>query len=253
MRLGQLRRDWNDLAKEDPFWAALTESGKRGNRWSVSEFFSTGVAEVDRDMARIRELVPAMSRGAALDFGCGPGRLTVALARHFARATGVDISKTMVDLARAHCAEPQVDFVCSTRPNLKVFPDGSFDFVYSRITLQHIAPKFTKLYLREFVRVLSPGGVLSVQVPVAVHVGDPPDRLKFSIWPPTMVMRIKRHLRYHHPGWYGLAPKIHMYALPASEVLECLEAAGATLLQCEQTGHDDALNVTYVARKRGGP
>ena len=158
----------------------------------------------------------------------------------------------MVAMARQHCPDPRVDFVCNTKPNLKLFPDNSFDFVYSRITLQHIAPRYTKRYLREFVRVLSPGGMLSVQVPEAVPAGAPPDRLKFSAWPPTMIMRIRRHIRYHHPGWFPDTPKMQMYALPGSDVLRCLEAAGAVLLLCEQAAHEEVRNITYIARKPGG-
>jgi SAM-dependent methyltransferase len=249
MKLWQLRRHWNALAKADPFWAILTESTKQGNQWAASEFFSTGVAEVDRDLARIRELDPAMPLGRALDFGCGAGRLTLALARHFAQATGVDISDNMVAMARQHCPEARVDFVCNPKPNLRVFPDNSFDFVYSRITLQHIAPRYTRRYLGEFVRVLAPGGLLSVQVPESVAAGDPPDRLKFSAWPPTMVMRIRRHIRFHHPGWFPDNPKMQMYALPGDEVRKCLEAAGATLLLSEETRHEEVRNITYLARK----
>jgi SAM-dependent methyltransferase len=250
MKLWQLRRHWNALAREDPFWAVLTESAKQGNRWATPEFFSTGIAEVDRDMARIRALDPAMPLGNALDFGCGAGRLTAALARHFARATGVDISDTMVALARQHCAEQRVRFVCNARPDLRIFPDHSFDLVYSRITLQHIAPRYTRRYLGEFVRILAPGGILSVQVPETVPAGAPPDRLKFSIWPPTMIMRMRRHVRYHHPGWFPDDPKMQMYAIPRGEVLKRLADAGAEVLLTEQAEHDEVRNVTYIARKK---
>lgn len=40
-------------------------------------------------------------RGSALDIGCGPGRLTGALAARGQRALGVDLSPTAVDLTRA--------------------------------------------------------------------------------------------------------------------------------------------------------
>src|SRR5580698_873897 len=96
MKLWQLRRHWDALAKDDPFWAVLTQSQKQGNRWAIDEFFSTGVAEAAADVARARAVSPGLRMGRALDFGCGAGRLTQGLARHFERVTGLDISERMV-------------------------------------------------------------------------------------------------------------------------------------------------------------
>jgi SAM-dependent methyltransferase len=253
MKLWQVRRHWDALAKDDPFWAVLTESRKQGNRWAIDEFLATGVGEAGRDVERARELAPGMGMGSALDFGCGAGRLTQGLARHFARATGIDISERMVALAREHCRDGRVTFEHNARPDLRTFPDGSFDFVYSRITLQHIAPRYTRRYLGEFVRVLAPGGVVSVQVPERVPAGDPPDRLRFSPWPPTMWMRLSRHVRYHHPGWFPGTPKMQMYAIPRGEVVALLSRAGAEILSVEGSEHGDVENTVYISRKPPGP
>ncbi|HEY4988547.1 MAG TPA: class I SAM-dependent methyltransferase [Opitutaceae bacterium] len=251
MKLWQVRRHWDALARDDPFWAVLTESEKQGNRWAIDEFYATGVAEVEKDLAAVRSRVAPMPHRHALDFGCGAGRLTQGLARHFERVTGVDISERMVGLAREHSVEARVAFVQNARPDLGLFPDGSFDFVYSRITLQHIAPRYSRGYLREFVRVLSPGGVMSVQIPERVPAGDPPDRLKFSVWPPTMAMRISRYVRYHHPGWFPGTPKMQMYALPRDEVVSLLASAGAELVAVEASAHGEVDNSIYVARRPG--
>jgi SAM-dependent methyltransferase len=252
MKLWQVRRHWDALAKDDPFWAVLTESRKQGNRWAIDEFYSTGVAEVEKDVARARAGDPRLRMGSALDFGCGAGRLTQALARHFERVTGVDISERMVALAREHCRDARVDFAHNVRPDLRIFSDRSFDFVYSRITLQHIAPRYTRRYLGEFIRVLAPGGVLSVQIPDRVPPGDPPDRLRFSIWPPTLWMRIRRHVRYHHPGWFPGTPKMQMYALPRDEVVSLISRAGGEVLSAEKGEHGSVDNYVYIARRRGG-
>lgn len=247
MKLWQVRRHWDALARADPYFSVLTDSAKEGNRWRAEEFFSTGTAEVEADLRRVDSLVPGLARRSALDFGCGAGRLTQALARTFASAVGVDISGRMVDLARGHNRDGRAAFVHNRRPDLAVFPDGAFDFVYSRITLQHIAPRYSRRYLREFVRVLAPGGALSVQVPDSVPAGDPPDRLRFSPWPPTMAMRIARNLRYHFPGWFPGTPKMQMYALPRDEALRCL--AGAEVLAVDRSEHGAVVNLTYIARK----
>jgi SAM-dependent methyltransferase len=251
MKLWQVQRHWDALADVDPLWAVLTEADKQGKRWSIDEFFATGLADVGADMARVRLLDPRLPGKSALDFGCGAGRLTQALAQHFSRATGVDISGRMVALARELGGNARVDFVHNPRPDLRLFPGDSFDFVYSRITLQHIAPRYTRRYLREFIRVLSPGGIMLVQVPATVPPGDPPDRFRFSFWPPTAWMRAKRFVRYHHPGWFPGTPKMQMYALARDDVLECLTAGGAEVLSAEKGEHDAFENYTYIARKAG--
>ena len=129
MRLWQVRRHWDALAKDDPLFAVLTDPGKQGNKWALEEFFSTGVAEVEKDLARIRACAPGLTPRAALDFGCGAGRLTQALGRHFERVTGVDISGHMVELAREHNRGGKVAFIQNARPDLRIFPDHSFDLV----------------------------------------------------------------------------------------------------------------------------
>ncbi|HEY1763808.1 MAG TPA: methyltransferase domain-containing protein [Opitutaceae bacterium] len=249
MRLWQVQRHWDELAKADPLWAVLTDADKQGKRWTVEEFYATGVAEVEADLARIGQLDPGHRRRNALDFGCGAGRLTQALAAHFKSVVGVDISHRMIELARRHSPNPRVAFVQSARPDLKEFAGGSFDLVYSRITLQHIAPRYTRRYLKEFVRILAPGGLAWIQVPSSIPPGDPPERFQFSLWPPTVWMRVKRYLRYHYPGWFPGTPKMQMFSMSRAEVEACLVESGAVVLSVERSPADGFENLVYAARK----
>jgi SAM-dependent methyltransferase len=50
-------------------------------------------------------------------------------------------------------------------PNLSLFEDSSFDFVYSALVLQHMEPRYATSYVEEFARVLAPGGVAMFQLP----------------------------------------------------------------------------------------
>ena len=85
---------------------------------------------------------------------------TQALAAQFERADGVDISETMVVLARDHNRHRERCYYhVNGQPDLALFADGSFDFVLSKIVLQHNPPAVAEAYIREFVRVLAPGGV----------------------------------------------------------------------------------------------
>jgi SAM-dependent methyltransferase len=65
-------------------------------------------------------------------------------------------------------------YVLNDRSNLAVFPDNSFDFIYSSIVLQHMRPEYSKAYMREMVRVLSPGGVVVFQLPAKLRTNVSP-------------------------------------------------------------------------------
>lgn len=55
--------------------------------------------------------------GTTLDVGCGPGRLTAALARSGVTALGIDVSPAAVRLARARGAEARVQDVFAAMPD----------------------------------------------------------------------------------------------------------------------------------------
>ena len=39
MDLKELQKHWHQFGKQDPMWAILTWPDKKGNKWSVDEFF----------------------------------------------------------------------------------------------------------------------------------------------------------------------------------------------------------------------
>ena len=249
MRLSRTQRHWNRFARTDPFWAVLTLPDKKTNRWQVDEFFQTGVESVANELRGVRALCPDLKAGAALDFGCGVGRLSQALAGHFQNVTGVDISEEMLELARRHNrAGDRVQYLHNARSDLQLLPDNRFDFVYSIITLQHMEPVYAKQYIAEFVRVTAPGGVILFQVPVFV-----PARLKgrpFTLWPDTLARRLLRDLRAKFA-----APIMEMHAIPRVEVEAVLRAAGAELLNAYRydAAGGEIESWGYLARKPGGP
>ena len=168
MDLRDLQRHWDTFGRRDPLWAILTDPAKRGNRWSPDEFFDTGRAEIAELMAHAAWLQVPGDRRRALDFGCGAGRLTQALADHFESAVGVDVAPSMVALAQTHNRHGQrCTYEVNDAPNLSRWDNGTFDLVYTSRVLQHIEPRYSTSYLREFVRLLSPGGYLSFDLPSA--------------------------------------------------------------------------------------
>ena len=250
MKLRQLRRHWNHLAREDSFWAVLTEEEKAGGGWNRDEFFRRGEAEVDGDLGLLLDVGLEPRRETALDFGCGLGRLTQALARHFRRVTGVDISEEMLAAAEGHNRHgDRVTYLHNQHSDLRLIGDGAFDFVYSRITLQHMRPRHMKAYIGEFVRVLAPGGTVCFQVPATLRPGAPWERFKFSWWPPTLLTRIRRYLRY---CWHLRFPPVgtmQTFTLSPREVLGCLARRGIADARAIRTSDEGYENYIYVARK----
>jgi len=87
--IATLESVWESLAQRDALHAILTDETKAGGKWNVAEFMATGNAEIETVLRHLAELNCAPDwDGAALDFGCGVGRLTQALGRHFASCVG---------------------------------------------------------------------------------------------------------------------------------------------------------------------
>jgi len=166
MQLSELQRNWNVFGETDPLWSVLTDVRFKNNKWDPVAFFRTGEQEIDAVFAGLDSMGVEVPHGRALDFGCAVGRLTQALCRHFDRCDGVDIAPSMIELARKYDKFPgRCHYHVNDRDDLTLFADNTFDFVYSRLVLQHMQPVYSKKYIREFIRVLSPGGIALFQIP----------------------------------------------------------------------------------------
>lgn len=225
--LAEEKQNWEDFASQDPFWAVLSQPEHKYGKWDRDAFYSTGEAQIAEVMDHAAAFERPQAHGDALDFGSGVGRLTRALAGRFDRATGVDISQTMVDNAtRFNEDVPNLSFVVNARSDLSRFEDESFDMVNTRIVLQHLPDREMILgYLAEFVRVLRPGGLLAFQLPSAL-----PFTLRLQ--PRRNVYLALRRLGLSPRFLYwrlGLHPN-RMVAIPKDDVVAFLQARGATVL-----------------------
>lgn len=167
MTLQAQKQHWESLGKRDPLWAVCTDPERSQGRWDTDEFFATGEEEIQTVLECLSSLgVICDRKQRALDFGCGPGRLTRALSMRFDTCYGVDIASTMIDAAKRFNADrPNCHFVVNDSECLTQFPDQSCGFIYSSIVLQHIEPGCVNSYLRDFARLLQPSGVLVFQMP----------------------------------------------------------------------------------------
>jgi SAM-dependent methyltransferase len=149
---------WERFAREDPLFY-LDPRLSRGV--GIDEFVEQGRELVESAMGWVGEL-PARER--ALEIGCGVGRNTVHLGRHFAGVDGVDVSPTVVRIARERGLPENVRVHEVSGRDLSLFGATSFDFVFSHLVFQHIEDEpVVAGYLGETARVLRPGGAALLQ------------------------------------------------------------------------------------------
>ena len=136
-KLSALKRDWESLAQRDALAAILTDESKSGGKWDVTEFMATGEAEIETVLQHLETIgLRPDAGGTALDFGCGVGRLTQALARRFRSCVGVDISQEMITQANALNRYGDCRYWVSATPELPL-ADERCSFLYS-LSLIHI-------------------------------------------------------------------------------------------------------------------
>jgi 2-polyprenyl-3-methyl-5-hydroxy-6-metoxy-1,4-benzoquinol methylase len=202
--LATIQRDWDAAARQNAFYNIITIPGL-----TEQEFWERG----EREIEDVLDRVGVVRRMRALDFGCGIGRLTQALGRHFVQVDGVDISSEMIGLAKQHNRHKHCFYHHNATGDLALFAVDTFDLVYSMIVLQHMPSHLAKGYIREFLRVVRPGGYAVFQIP------DGPD------------------LQSHGSEW------LSMYGTPRADVESWVE--GATLLEVEDSGTDGAGYTSY--------
>ncbi len=91
---------WEEVGKTDLLWGILSSSEKKGNKWDIDEFYTTGTVKIDTLMASLVNIMEPDAKSVVLDFGCGVGRLSRRLSTYFRTVLAVDVSSVMLDLAR---------------------------------------------------------------------------------------------------------------------------------------------------------
>jgi len=185
--------------------------------WDVEKFFRSGVVEIDAMLHYAESFRPFLEKKYALDFGCGVGRLTKALASHFDRVCGVDISPAMIQHARNYQGpDSRSLYLVNETGDLRQFAAGEFDFIYSSITLQHMPARFARNYIAEFLRVLNRDGLLLFQLP---------SRRKGSL----AQMRSLAHELFD-PVLHPITPRVVMRGIPKQQVIRSLTELGGQAL-----------------------
>jgi ubiquinone/menaquinone biosynthesis C-methylase UbiE len=105
--------------------------------------------------------------GVCVEVGCGPGRMTGALAARFDRVVAVDVSPAMLARAAAEVEAENVDFRQVSGERLDGLEDSVADTAVCYLVLQHLPSRaVVQSYVGELGRVLRSGGEAFVQLPV---------------------------------------------------------------------------------------
>ncbi|MDQ2912574.1 MAG: class I SAM-dependent methyltransferase [Chloroflexota bacterium] len=223
------QRDWHDLGLLDPEYMMLTDPAVDSR--DLDSFFATGKVQVTRIMETAGQLGAApVGRAAALDFGCGVGRLTRALAEHFDLVWGVDIAPSLIARAsQLNSPFARCSFAVNATADLRMFSDAQFDLVYSELVLQHCPSTRTILsYVEEFLRVTKPSGLVVFQLPSSIPWRQrlQPRRRAYGVLRQLGVGRefLYRRLRLH---------PVRMNSVPQKTMKTALALMGATTVHIE--------------------
>jgi SAM-dependent methyltransferase len=158
-------------------------------------------------------------KGLVADLGCGPGHVTRYVAEQGASVVGVDLSLEMIRWAQR--LAPTLDFRVADMRSLDL-QDGALAGLISFYSIVHFdAAELTEV-LKEFRRLLAPGGVLLI----AFHIGDQTVHVD-DLWGRPVAL----DFRFHSP----------------SRVAEALRAAGFVVT--ESVEREPYEGVEYPSRR----
>jgi SAM-dependent methyltransferase len=136
-----------------------------------AEMFRHAGAGRPMERAVLGAFAELVGDGTVADLGCGPGRVTGYLASLGLDVYGLDLSESMLAIARRE--NPELRFEQGSMLELDV-PDGALAGVVAWYSVIHTPVDRLPALFAEFHRVLAPGGRLLV----AFQVGDEPRHLE---------------------------------------------------------------------------
>jgi SAM-dependent methyltransferase len=180
-------------------------------------------------LAAFVEIVQAADCGPVADLGCGPGRVTAHLNDLGVSAFGVDLSPTMIDIARRAYPELRFDVGSMTALDLH---DDSLGGILALFSTFHTPPQHLPTVFAEFHRTLAPGGHLLLWT----YVGD------------------DEHLRPAQ-AYGGHSVSYEAYFLPADRIAELLDHAGlvTSARLTQEPGDGVRPHACYLAHKPERP
>ena len=228
--------DWRELGATQPYWGVLTHADYRTENLTpanLEAFYASGDAYIADVVRRLKAATGREAGGRALDFGCGAGRLTDAMAAYASTATGFDISPGM--LAEARKRNGRATYTDQ-------LPAGPFDWINSFIVFQHIPPARGLELIEDMLMRLAPDGLISIQLTVWREARLQPK-------PATGWRRLTRPLIQRWRSARMKPGAISMYDYDLSAVLRLINRAGIGDLALAATDDGGHHGVILLGRK----
>jgi SAM-dependent methyltransferase len=236
--------DWNLIATHQPYFGVLANErylAENLTPQAIDEFYESGQADIDHVIAILERVSGGeVAPPRALDFGCGAGRLTLAMAKHAQWVVGVDVAEGMLRVAREQAAARKVGNV-ELRTAL---PTDQVDWINSLIVFQHIPPPRGYAILADLVELLAPGGFISVQLTFFRddrHIAEITRDLADYRYDGTTVELLS------HAG--SPAGGMSMYDYDLNRVLRTLFLGGIESVTTEHTDHGGCHGAWFYGRK----
>ena len=136
-----------------------TEMVKKSyNKIAASYYSHRDLNKFNGELDKFVDLLP--KNGHVLDVGCGAGIPTGKyLVGRDLKVTGIDISDTMLEMARKNV--PEANFINKDMNNLD-FNENSFDGIISVYALFHVPKKNHPNIFEQFFKILRSGGILLI-------------------------------------------------------------------------------------------
>lgn len=234
--VARIRRAWVNLGLTQAHYSVLTapEFLPENIASSIGQFEATGFDNAREALGMLRRhgfTDPASKT--CVEYGCGVGRVTLALAAEFGHVVGYDISEAHLAHARERVRRAGIGNVrlieCA---NDLLEPLHPCDVFYSLIVLQHNPPPVIRKLIGNALAALNPGGFAYFQVP-------------------TQILGY----RYSNEAYLAdtHAPGMEMHCLPQSEIFALAAERDCEVMELREdlwTGRPDVfVSNTFVIRR----
>jgi 2-polyprenyl-3-methyl-5-hydroxy-6-metoxy-1,4-benzoquinol methylase len=226
-------QDWIRLGNIEPYYGVISNPKYRVDCLDESAkatFYATGTWHVGLVLAALRDAFAFVPHGVALDFGCGVGRVSSALAQHFDKVVGLDISPGMITRANHYANDMHLtNVVYASSDQAAWLAPEQYDFVHTYLVLQHIPVARGMKLIADLVRSVKSGGVGAIHLTYNTSAGWPTLRLLKNFVINTRLLRNIANIMMGR-AWNFPAMQMNAYNLPA--VYGLLAAAGISDFKC---------------------
>ncbi len=125
----------------------------------------------------LKKFTNLVKKGWILDCGCAAGRDSYILKNNGLKVTGIDLSEKLLNIARKK--HPNIEFIKADIRKVP-FKNNSFDGIWASAVIHHLNYKDMIKAIKEFKRVLKPGGILFLSTKYGTKKINKKDKLSIN-------------------------------------------------------------------------